>query len=110
MNQADIWKLIKDIEKGERWLTKHLEPALPCADYYCMHMGDVKFTSNDGWTVIVFFDCGEWDYFDSFTDPEGQALEFSDFSVELQNYRPSKHIAMVMYGEPGYLGCWLKEE
>lgn len=41
--------------------------------------GDVIFPCRDGWTVTIFYDCGELDYIDCFTDPSGNKVNFWDW-------------------------------
>jgi hypothetical protein len=32
------------------------------------------FRTSDGWTVVIFYDCGELDYIDHFVSPEGEVI------------------------------------
>jgi len=34
----------------------------------------------DGWTVRIFYDCGELDYIDAFTGPDGTTFDFWEWS------------------------------
>ena len=94
--------MLRSIERGEICLSK----ILPEKSWGFLedHYGVVKFISTDGWGLAVFFDCGEWDYFEWFIDPGGSELQFEEFSEALKGYRPSKRIRERMFGEPGYLG------
>lgn len=40
-----------------------------------IYAGDVVYDLSNGWQVIVFNDCGEWDYVDSMTSPDGTRFE-----------------------------------
>lgn len=37
------------------------------------------FQCRDGWIVTIFYDCGELDYIDSFTAPDGTKVCFWDW-------------------------------
>lgn len=37
--------------------------------------GDVEFIA-DGWSIVIFFDCGDLDYVDRATSPEGRTVQF----------------------------------
>ncbi len=102
----EIWSLIRDIETGTRWLKKHLDPESKWS-YLALHYGNVAFTSNDGWKLIVFFDCGEWDNFDRFISPSGETLRYGAFPDDLKYYTPPIEVRKIMYGEPGYLAYHL---
>lgn len=43
-------------------------------DRWC---GDVTFTA-DGWRIVVFNDCGSWDYIDHVVSPSGDRVEFGN--------------------------------
>jgi hypothetical protein len=55
--------------------------------------GNEEFTTQDGWKITIFYDCGEFDYIDKIVTPEGQVYEypFSEFITEdgnpIQAYR-----------------------
>lgn len=38
--------------------------------------GLIEFEISDGWKVVVFYDCGGFDYVDSFVSPEGETIDF----------------------------------
>lgn len=40
---------------------------------------DVSFHGRDGWMVNVFYDVGELDYINHFTDPQGREINFWDW-------------------------------
>ena len=41
--------------------------------------GDRTFTAPGRWQVVIFYDCGELDYIDSFITPEGEEIDFWDW-------------------------------
>lgn len=42
---------------------------------YC---GNVGFVTSDGWKVVVFNDCDEFDYIDSVESPDGRTISYDD--------------------------------
>lgn len=87
----EVWKLVRDIEAGSVTLSFQKSPDEIWA-------GNVEYKSSNGWTVVVFDDCGEWDYFDSFVAPDGRSLEFDDMPDDLRFYSPSEQVAKERYG------------
>lgn len=79
---AEILAVLSGIEAGVVTLTADE----PWADVYC---GNVTFHTSNGWTVVVFNDCDEWDYIDSVTAPDGRRIEFGDLPADVQNWTPS---------------------
>lgn len=45
------------------------------------HCGDIAYEVN-GWKIVVFWDCGDWDYIDSVIAPDGRKAGFEDFTVK----------------------------
>lgn len=39
----------------------------------------VTFGISEGWKVVVFYDCGGFDYLDSFISPDGKVIDFWDW-------------------------------
>lgn len=105
MTEAEVFQLLYAIEDGRVELEK--EPGRDSlSDYY----GTVEFQTDNSWTIVVFFDCGGWDYIAQVTSPEGDQLDYEEFSERLKNYSPSKVVRRSIYGEPGYLGYWEWDE
>lgn len=56
---------------------------------------DVTIDCRDGWKVVIFYDCGDLDYIDSFISPDGERIEwwwdaetlFSGDGSRLRNWR-----------------------
>jgi hypothetical protein len=42
-------------------------------DRFC---ADLEYKLSNGWTVVVFNDCGDWDYIDSVITDTGERFEF----------------------------------
>lgn len=69
-----------------------------------VYAGDVEYETSNGWRVVVFNDCNEWDYFDAFTAPDGRTIGFDqiwDWDGSLRAYTPTD--AWALWGIPGYL-------
>lgn len=96
INIDDVWKLVHAIEDGSITLTCHVSPQ----DVYA---GDIEYFASNGWKVVVFNDCNEWDYFDSFTSPDGEKLDFDDMPEAFLEYNPTSEVSWLRYGIPGYL-------
>lgn len=45
-------------------------------DAICTYSGWPSWTTADGWRVVVFNDCGDWDYIDSITAPDGRTWDY----------------------------------
>lgn len=74
-------------------------------DIYCGH---AVYNCN-GWHFVVFIDCDEWDYLNSFTTPEGITLEYPfgydgekygelEEEGELMNYSPPDNVIKKIWG------------
>lgn len=53
-------------------LQSPMTPSAPEGHYF----GDYDFKDSRGWTVTIFYDCGDWDYVDSVTAPDGRKIEY----------------------------------
>lgn len=109
INDSCIKQLLSQIESGECIITKHLSTT-ETYGYLAAHYGNVSYITDNGWLITVFFDCGEWDYIDSITSPEGETIMWEDLSSELRYYQPPKQVEQIIYGSPGYLGRYLRGE
>ena len=71
-----------------------------------VYAGNVEYKASNGWTIVVFNDCNEWDYLDEISDPLGTSLDYdgiNEVTDDLRNYGPSEEVAWLRYGIPGYL-------
>lgn len=68
ITEAEVMAVIGDIEAGK--------VTVACVDEwgYC---GNVLFRASNGWSFVVFNDCGEFDYFDHITAPDGRVIDYS---------------------------------
>lgn len=53
-------------------------PATPDDDYWC---ANATFDAPGGWKVVIFYDCGDLDYIDSFVTPDGVEIDFWKWDV-----------------------------
>lgn len=98
ITEAEVMDLLRSIASGRVKLTSARQPE----DIYA---GDVEYAASNGWRVVVFNDCNEWDYLDSVTDPNDRSLDFDDLfdMPKVRDYSPTAKVAWLRYGIPGYL-------
>ena len=117
-----VMEFLHAIERGEIKLTPQRSPQ----DVYAGH---VAYVASNGWTVVVFNDCNDWDYVseviledDTHVDPwvyeDGQSLllagpsRFDDLDPQwepIRSYQPRPAHKWSIYRIPGYLS-WRCEE
>jgi hypothetical protein len=77
---VDAGELSVELEGGETW-----EQAYGA--------GNLRFRFGNGIRIVVFNDCGEWDYIDSYIEPDGTRTEAEWLENPLLlNWEP-KHFA-----------------
>lgn len=83
---------LRAIEAGTVTVTRHPETA---ADD--VH---VAFDTSNGWTLVVFNDCDQWDYLETATAPAPQRIvyDFDALPEDLKFYRPPLDVAAHTYG------------
>lgn len=99
ISEKDILDFLQAVEKGEITLTPN--KCIPQEVY----AGDVPYSASNGWSIVVFNDCNDWDYLDS-VQRGGQSLDFKhfvDYMPKVAAYRPSDIVAWERYKIPGYL-------
>jgi hypothetical protein len=110
---AEVLAVLRAIEAGDELV------ALADGRFDNMYSGDVPYDCSNGWTLIVFSDCGEWDYLDSVILPDGTRLGLWDFLddptyvplswgeraphpadayEEVRDYRPSREACRETWG------------
>lgn len=63
--------------------------------------GEVLFEASNGWSVIIFNDCDEWDYIDWLKTSDGREIrydEMADTMPLVDDYRPPVAVAQKIYG------------
>lgn len=98
--KSRILEFFKDIEQGNITLTSDTEPQFVFA-------GNVEYTASNGWKVVIYNDCNEWDYIDSIHDEKGLLGEYtpsspSIFDLSEVRYKPPKSLWWKLYGLPGW--------
>jgi hypothetical protein len=91
----EVWKLVHDIETGAVSLSCDCEPQN-------VYAGNVLYTASNGWKLVVFNDCNEWDYFDRFIAPDGRQLDYAEMPEEMRRYSPGDEVSWRAYGIPCY--------
>lgn len=96
----DVLDFLKQIETGEVQLSAEVDPQ----DVYA---GNVHYAASNGWKIVIFNDCNEWDYVDRVESSDGRAWNFGDDDDEGEpishGYDVSNEVAWERYGIPGYL-------
>jgi hypothetical protein len=77
---VDSGGLLVELEGGQTWDRAY--------------SGNMTFRFGNGYRLLVFNDCGEWDYVDSYIAPDGTRTEVDDWgdSLALFDWEP-KHFA-----------------
>jgi hypothetical protein len=70
----EVREILNKIGRGEL-VPKLKDPSRTWADAFA---GDVEFLV-DGWTIVIFNDCMDWDYVDSVITPDGRTGDFEDW-------------------------------
>jgi hypothetical protein len=66
ITESEILAVIRDIEAGLLVVEK---------DTVWDMGGCPTFATSNGWRFVVFNDCGEWDYFESISAPDGRFVD-----------------------------------
>lgn len=53
----------------------------PIEDPAEVYAGDVTYKCSNGWQLIIFNDCGGWDYVDHLVTPEGEKIDWDDEEI-----------------------------
>jgi hypothetical protein len=100
LTENQVLAFLKDIETGKVTLT--------CTDVETpaqIYAGDVHYDASNGWKLVIFNDCGQWDYIDR-VSKGGRTADYqhiSKFMPRVEAYDPSDDVAWDSYGIPGYL-------
>jgi hypothetical protein len=104
MTVMEVLDLVHQIEKKE--VTIALEEPRPLT-------GNVTFVCSNGYKVVVFDDCGQWDYLDSVVEPDGHVTSFwagiesekklNPYWEPVRQYVPPDDVAEGIYGLGGGL-------
>jgi|AGTN01.1.fsa_nt_gi hypothetical protein len=65
------------------------------------YAGDATYKASNGWTIVVFNDCDDWDYIESIKTDDGREIQFDEIlntMPRVDNYRPSDEVASTRYG------------
>lgn len=60
------------------------------------YSGNYCYKASNGWSIIVFIDCDEWDYIDSIEDESGNTIHDYN-SGYLEDYRPNQKVIKEVY-------------
>jgi hypothetical protein len=98
LTAAEIAAFLAEVEAGR--VTLH-----PAGEPQEVYASDVEYKASNGWTIVVFNDCNEWDYISEITAADGRTATFDDIQAmpDVKSYRPSDEMAWQRYRIPGYL-------
>jgi len=97
ISELEIWQFLRAIETGEIKLNPEGVPQK-------IYAGNVTYSASNGWKIVVFNDCNDWDYIDALITADGRQINFDaiyDNLPEISNYTPSEAVAWTAYGLPG---------
>lgn len=91
IKEQELLRFLLLVQTGEIALEPETDP-IPYA-------GDVKYKASNGWTIVVFNDCGDWDYIDLVETDDGRRTCFEDISkmAVAHQYRPNKKVSLERY-------------
>lgn len=93
MTEKFIMVMLSDIEEGKL----KLEPQFDVSEYKC---GSESYKVSNGYTLVVFFDCEEFDYIESIISPDGEELDIwidYDKYKNVIQYRPNHDVSNRIY-------------
>ncbi|MCG8416718.1 MAG: hypothetical protein MJE77_02090 [Proteobacteria bacterium] len=90
ISETELSAFIRDIENGNVVLNALRKPCQ-------VDMGCVEYQASNGWTVRVFKDRNEWDYFDRFESNDGRMVTLTTMPDAIQSYRPDPSVAAKCY-------------
>ena len=97
---AELRSVLEAVERRE----VSLMPEGRTADE--IYAGDVSYCVSNGWRLVVFNDCNDWDYLDSAVAPDGRRVEYPSglepFDEDLHglfiSYVPPPDVVREVYG------------
>lgn len=91
--QEEVLAVLRQIETGEVLVTPDQHP-------FDVFAGNVSYEASNGWTFVIFNDCDDWDYVDSFAAPGEPFVSIFDRPgfEDVISYRPSAEVARVRWG------------
>jgi hypothetical protein len=92
LTAADILAVLQAIERREVQL-------IPDHEIHPDDSGNMFYTTDTGWKLVVFNDLGCWDYLDSITAPDGRYATFDDIKrmPDVSDYTPSAEVEEQIY-------------
>lgn len=101
-----VLAVLDAVERHDVWLRPMRDAP---GDIYC---GNVVYEATNGWRLVVFNDCSEWDYLDSARLPNGRWVDFwygdgvglaprqelDPYWEPVRNYQPPRAVAAAAYG------------
>ena len=97
LTESEVRGFLQAIETGSICLTTSVEPQ-------SIYAGNVEYDSSNGWRIVIFNDCNEWDYVDAIVAPDGRRADFDDIEgwPSVSSYYPPDELIWLRYRIPGY--------
>lgn len=93
----EVMMFLSSVEERNITLTSKSQPQE-------VYAGNVHYTASNGWAVVVFNDCNDWDYLDEVIAEDGRSWHW-DGADPPSLYKPSEKVSWEAYGIPGYMTC-----
>lgn len=93
--EAELCELFRAVETGAVRLRATVDPQE-------VYAGNVEYRATNGWTVVIFNDCNEYDYVDEVRDPAGRVTDFDAIERTAADWQPDDETAWRCLGIPGY--------
>ena len=94
ISEIEIWEFLRAIESGSVVLTPNEDPQV-------RYTGNITYQASNGWRIVIFNDCNEWDYIDEIVTSDGRRISYSvmcNWFPALGEYTPSDEIVWSKYG------------
>lgn len=92
---ADAWARAAGWESYAARCRERPDPVVCPDDVWA---GNCFYAASNGWKLVVFNDCGSWDYVDRVTAPDGRQADFDQIIHFIEGYTPSDEVARRCFG------------
>lgn len=96
--KAELKSFLEAVKAGEITLEAQQDPQE-------VYAGNVEYKANNGWTLVVFNDCNEYDYIDMVRASDGREIDFDDIYNDCHAVFSYDAVSWRRLGIPGYVSC-----
>lgn len=95
----EIWNFLHSVEDGS--------VTLACAgerEPQEIYSGKVAYSASNGWQIVIFNDCNEWDYIEEIETADGRRIVYDEIDQAfpgIRNYSPGEELSWTRYRIPG---------